>query len=117
MNKLVLIIALFFFSPPFIKAQTPKITFIDWDSIRNQVDLYKINEREITRFNEFLGYKDSVKITQFQILTDSFTRHSLNTCYPSPIFMNKCLLEQKKVIEFDSLIQKVAIEFSNKSKE
>jgi hypothetical protein len=47
MNKLNLIISPFFLMPLFSKAQSSEIAFVDWDSIRNQVDLYKTNELEI----------------------------------------------------------------------
>jgi hypothetical protein len=124
MNKRILIIAFFFFSLQLSVAQTPsKIAFIDWDSIRNQVDLYKINELEIARFKAYIQEIDSLKVTEFAFLSDSISKVHLS-CMPSIAqqkafeeLKNRKNIEVKKIELFEELIPKITNEFETKSKE
>lgn len=123
MNKLIPIVALFFFSTKLLSAQSAsKITFFDWDSIHSQVDLYKTNELEIARFKAFIQEKDSLKIIQFQTnyhrLLDIYERHSCSQL-PNKIDTLKAELENEKnkIEKFEELMPKIINEFEAKSKE
>ncbi len=127
MNKLILIIALILFAPQFLMAQTAsKIAFIDWDSVRNQVDLYKINQLETEKFKAFLQEIDSLKVIQFQDLVSSYTTTYVGaSCSPFSPKTQKMFDDMKldlenqrsKIEKFEELMPKINLEFETKLKE
>jgi hypothetical protein len=126
MQKSILLTLLLTFTYLFSAAQTPKIAFIDWDSIRNQVDLYKTHESEVERFKAFIAEMDSLKVVHFQTsaasYTDTYQRYSCSGWSPQMQkyfygLREKLEVERSKIELFESLMPKITDEFTNKSKE
>lgn len=123
MQKSILLTLLLCFTAIFSTAQTPKIAFIDWDSIHNQVDLYKTHEIEVARFKAFVQEVDSLKVIHFEFLVDSF-HNVARSCFPTKeqelMYENhpKRINDAIKEIEiFEASLPKIIKEFESKSKQ
>lgn len=126
MRKSIVITLLLVFTTLFVTAQTPKIGFIDWDSIHNQVDLYKTHEIEVARFKAFITEMHSLKVINFQFLVDSF-HQSARSCFPTreqekiyeiyEIYEKRINNTMKNIEAFETAMPKITNEFETKSKE